>query len=113
MKEKLEGTFSSVIPANHYGILYAEFRTGIVTDCHGHRVHGNNIQYLILTSLNDARSYARQKVIESPEIECVILDDKKEEIDLIKNTEYISRVMDEARRRNEARRTKRPWWKLW
>jgi hypothetical protein len=117
MKDQSEGTFSSVIPANQYGILHAEFRTGIVTDRYGHRELMGNIQdyiqYLIFTSLDDARAYAKQKIMESPEIECVIFNDKREAVDVLRNTEYITCVMREERERNEARRSRKPWWKLW
>lgn len=113
MKERLESVFSSIIPSNHFGILYAEMRTGIVINQYGHRVVGGDIQYLILASLDDARTYAGQKVVENPETECVIFDDKGERVDVIRNTEYINRVMNEARRGKEAKETKRPWWKLW
>jgi hypothetical protein len=46
MKDQSEGTFSSVIPANQYGVLHAEFRTGIVTDASaGFSVHNDrNLQ---------------------------------------------------------------------
>jgi|SRR5262245_25556521 len=117
MKDQSDGAFSTVIPANQYGTLHAEFRTGIVTDQYGHRVLmeniQDNIQYLIFTSLDDARAYAKQKIMESPEIECVILNDKKEEVAVLRNTEYMTRVMREERERNEARRSRKPWWKLW
>jgi hypothetical protein len=52
MKDQSEGAFSSVIPANQYGVLHAELCTGIVTDQYGHRALMDNIQdnfqYLIL-----------------------------------------------------------------
>jgi hypothetical protein len=54
-----------------------------------------------------------QKIMGSPEIECVILNDKKEEVDVFRNTEYMARVMREERERNEARSSRKPWWKLW
>src|SRR5215468_10058740 len=117
MKDRSEGTFCSVIPANQYGVLHAEFRTGIVTDQYGHRVLmeniQDNVQYLIFTSLAYARAYAEQKIMGSPEIECVIFNDKKEQVDLLRNTEYMTRVLREERERNEARRSRKPWWKLW
>ena len=117
----MESIFSNIIPPNHYRIIHCEFRTGIVTDRHGHRVLyppdswaiGGNVKYLIFVSLEDARSYARQKVVEIPEIECVILDDKKEQVDLIRNTEYFNRTCDDERRRNEERRNQKRWWKFW
>jgi len=117
MKDQSEGTFSSVIPANQYGVLHAEFRTGVVTDQYGHRFlrenNQDNIQYLKFTSLDDARAYAKQMIMENPEIECHILNDKKERVDLLRNTEYMTRVLREERERNEARRSRKPWWKLW
>lgn len=121
MREKSESVFSSVIPSDHFGILHTEMRTGILTDQYGRRALrnpddsaiGSNVNYLIFASLDVARSYAKQKILENPEIECVILNDKREQVDLIRNTEYIIRVTDEEIRRNEARRGKRPWWKLW
>src|SRR5262245_58874211 len=113
MSENMDSIFSSVIPAKHYGILYAEMRTGVVIDQYGDRVLGGSIKYLIFTSLDDARFYAQQKVVENPEMECAIFNDRQERVDLIRNTEYISHVMDEEIRRNEARRAKKPWWRLW
>ena len=67
-------------------------RTGVVTNQHGNRALGGDIKYLILASLDDASSYAQQKVLENPEIECAIFDDKKERVNLIRNTAHISRV---------------------
>ena len=109
--EKLEREFSLEIPEHYFGVLHVEMRTGIVIDLYGKRISGENIQYLIFPSLGEAHSYAKRKVQENPEMECLILDDAKDQLEVVKDWEYVNRIADELRDIREAKKKK--WWKVW
>lgn len=78
----------------------------------GHRLVEADAEYLVFPSMEQAPAYSKQKVSESPEIECIIVDDKKEVLDTVKNWEYISQITEKAKELREIKKMKSSWWKL-
>lgn len=79
------------IKLGQYAVLQAEVATGIVLCLDGNRRLGSGETWLIFDSLNEAKTYSNQRVLEFPEIECNIYNHLNEgvlRIDRLENAPF-------------------------
>lgn len=63
-----------------YAVIHAELATGIVLNLDGNRCLGTREAWLIFDSIEEAKAYSNQKILNSPEVECNIYNHLKEHI---------------------------------
>jgi hypothetical protein len=68
------------IKLGQYAVLQAELATGIVLGLDGKCRLGSGEAFLIFDSLDEAKTYSNQRVLEFPEIECNIYNYLNEHI---------------------------------
>ena len=70
--------------APQVALVHAETWTGIVLTLDGRRYIGSGDVYRVFASRDEAAAYARRKVGEDPDVECVIYDETGRELDVIR-----------------------------
>lgn len=99
-----------VIPEGQFAIIQVELRTGKVLTLEGRRHEGSGECFLMFTSLAAAQERAREIVESNPEIECIIDNDQNEVVATVRNENFVSTIVENARK---ARERRRKWWKFW
>ena len=64
-----------------YALIHAEVTTGTVTFADGQRYLGSGDPWLLFNSFKEAQIYAKRKIMESPELECSIIDASHQQIE--------------------------------
>jgi hypothetical protein len=86
-----------------YALLQAECATGIVLTPTGERAIGDVETYMVFSSLESARQFARQRVAERPSIECAIYDRRRANVDFVRNEETLAEQTPQKKQV--------PWWR--
>ena len=94
------------IEVGHYAVILAEVATGKVVDENGVRQVGENIQYSLFNTLEEAKHYSEKKVLEFPTIECAIFDHLEQRVGVIRHVNYESFLKID-------RKAEKKWWKFW
>src|SRR5438309_1321500 len=102
----MDSNLNPNVPKAHVALIHVEVRTGIVLTIEGHRFTGTGERFLFFQNVEEAVARAERITQKNPEIECILQDDRNNEIKTVRNEEQISSIL-------EKRNTRKPWWKLW
>ena len=93
-------------------LCHVETRTGIALALDGKRYRENDAAadwYLVFANADQATQYARRKVDEDPEVDCVVMNAEGELVGEIRP----GWTTDPSRPAPVQQTTTRPWWKVW
>lgn len=92
-----------VLGEGEVALMQADCMTGHALTPTGELAIGDAERYLVFPSLDSARPFARQRVVERPLVECAIFDHRRVGVDCVRNEEAIANLKPPQQ--------PEPWWR--